>query len=120
MEKFIQTIPTEEAENIVKADFRQWQQKRLTGEVDPYGSAPRLLKVGELGIYDIVVRAECKKVPNYQLMRFDEVWEFDGGYDCGGSCDRRGGFPSVQAVIDYGVSRANAKYIEFEKQMQKK
>jgi hypothetical protein len=55
-----------------------------------------------------------REIPDYRAMKFIEAWQFDRGIECGGSCNRRGGFSSVQEVIDFGLSAAISSYADFD------
>ncbi len=113
MAEYIQKITTQEAEKIVVSNFLKFKAEKAQG-LHPMREMPRLLVVGTYGIYDIVVRATMQLVPDYKEIKFVEAWDFDGGYNCGGSCNRRGGFTSVQDVIDFGIMAAKERYAEFD------
>jgi len=113
MEKFIQTIQSEQAQQMAISMFLKFKQEKASG-MHRMHDLPDLLKVGTYGIYDIVVRATMREIPDYKAMKFIEAWQFDGGIECGGSCNRRGGFSSVQEVIDFGLSAAISSYADFD------
>lgn len=103
-EKYIQYFSADKITPNIQAAWKAHKQRMYEGK-EPSFSLPKLITVGKFGIYDIVVRAS----------ESNGVWRYDGGIQSGGSCNRQGGFSSVQAVIDWAIERATEEYIEFYK-----
>jgi len=101
-EKFISYITATQVEPVLKSNWKQHSRLMYEGKRQSF-TYPELVKVGKFGIYDIVVRAS----------ESNGVWRYDGGVQSRGSCNRQGGFSSVQAVIDWAIERATEEYIEF-------
>jgi hypothetical protein len=86
----------------LQEEWKAHKQKMYEGKA-PSFTFPKPVKVGEFGMYDIVVRAS----------ESEGNWSYDGGIQSPGSVNRQGGFKSVQAVIDWAIENAKESYIEF-------
>lgn len=101
-EKYIPYITAAQVEPVLKANWKQHARLMYEGKEPAYSNA-KLVTVGKFGIYDIVVRTKEE----------NGIWRYDGGIQSSGSSDRRGGFSSVQEVINWAVIQAEEWYKEF-------